>query len=79
MKPSDQIVQHLIDIKERVARMEEKLDNHAEGSAKRDSRVDILEKKVLKAEASVKTLRFVAGLLLAGLPASVAALAKIWK
>lgn len=76
---TDQVLEHLMEIKERMARVEEKIDTHVESSAKRDLKVETIEKKIIKAETSLKVLRWVLGICLISLPATVAAVLRIAK
>ena len=76
---SREIIDHLMEIKERMVKVETMLKGHVELSAKRDATVDQHDRDITKAKASIKTLRWVFGILLITVPATVAALARIWK
>lgn len=75
---SKAVIEHLMDIKERCARMEQKLDDHVSMCAERDAKVNGLERDVIKAKASVKTLRWVAWAIAVVLPVSAAAVYRIF-
>lgn len=75
----DAVIEHLMDIKERMSRVEEKIDSHVEMSAKRDAKLDAVESEVIKAKASLKTIRWISGLVLISVPATVAAVSKVLK
>lgn len=75
----DAVIEHLMDIKERMSRVEEKIDSHVEMSAKRDAKLDAVEQDVIKAKASLKTIRWISGLVLISVPATVAAVSRVLK
>lgn len=76
---SDDLYNHILDIKERTARMEEKLDAHVALSAKRDAAIEELREDVLKAKASVATLRWLSGVVFITIPGTLLALFKVVK
>lgn len=73
------LVKYLMEIRETLGRVDEKLDQHLKECAERDKKVDSLEKKVLHAESTMKMVRWVVGAFLVTLPASLASIAKILK
>ena len=76
---TDQVIEHLMEIKERMAKIETTLESHVENSAKRDAKVEKIELKVTKAETALRTLRWILGICLISLPATVAAVLRISK
>lgn len=71
----DQVIGHLIDIKQRLSVIETKVDAHVELKEQVDSHA--LE--IAEAKASLRTVKWIAGFLLVSVPASLAALSKVLK
>lgn len=79
-----ELIHHLMEIKERLSSMEAKLDAHVEQHRALRSnvtdlelRTDRAERKLIRAESSLKTLRWVGGILFVGLPGMAAAIVKV--
>lgn len=68
-----EIMNYLMEINERTARTEEKLDLHVENSAQLASRMANVEKDVVAAKASLSTLRWFSALILITVPSVAAA------
>lgn len=74
---SDPVIEHLMDIKERLVRVETKLDDHTKECAERDALVKKLEVDMIKSKATTKTMKWMAGIIFVTIPATAAAIVKI--
>jgi hypothetical protein len=74
-----EIVHYLMDIQDRLGTIETKVDALSSKTAEWDMKIEQLETKVTRAEASLKTVRWISGVLLVTIPATAAAIAKILK
>lgn len=72
---TDQVIEHLMEIKERLATIEAKVDTHSDLK----EQVDKNTEDIIKAKASLKTIKWVSGLVLVSIPASLAAVTRILK
>lgn len=72
---TNEVIEHLMEIKERLATIETKI----EANEDMKSQVQKNTTEIVKAKASIKTLRWVFGIMLITVPATLAAAVKIWR
>lgn len=74
-----EIINHLMDIKERISIVETKLDSVMMKYHVQEKDIEALKVKILKAETSLKVVRYLTWVLFVTVPATMAAVAKIVK
>lgn len=58
----DQLLEHVLDIKERLSAIESKLETHSQSSTETREKVDMIEMEVNQAKGSLKMLKWIVGL-----------------
>ena len=74
-----EIVRYLIEIQGDIRQLSEQVSSIEKQGAKRDAELEVIKEDVIKAKASLKAIRWVSGILFVTVPATAAALVRIFK
>ena len=81
-----ELIDHVIELKEMVSEIKakaettnEKIDSHIEWCAKRDAKVDVLEKEVNEAKGAIKAIKWMVPAVSAVVVGTIKMLTSSWK